>query len=227
MKKKIFFDKIRYMFSDRKEAGILLSKKLSHYKNKDVIVLAIPRGGVVVGAQISSYLDCSLDIIIPRKIGAPENQEYALGAITSDGTIVLNPSVSSSILKDEKFKKQCEAEIKEIKRREKEYQQGGEKYDIKDKIVILCDDGIATGSTMLAAIKSVEKRHPKKIVVAVPVLPRDTLLNLQRKVDEVVYLDAPDIFYAVGQFYYDFSQTTDEEVKNILKERKNAKRNNI
>lgn len=213
------------MFRDRKEAGVLLSKKLLHYKGKNVIILAIPRGGVVVGAQISNNLNCQLGIIIPRKVGAPENLEYALGAITSDGSIVLNPSVPLSILKDEKFKRQCEAEIKEIKRREEEYQ-GSEKYDIKDKIVILCDDGIATGSTMLAAIKSVEKKIPKKIVIAVPVLPKDTLLNLQRKVDEVVYLEAPDMFYAVGQFYWDFSQTTDEEVKNILKERKNAKRNN-
>lgn len=205
------------MFRDRQEAGLLLSEKLKHYQGKEVIVLAVPRGGVVVAGQIAKELNCPLHLIIPRKIGAPQNPEYALGAVTLDGSIVLNPSTSPEILEEEKFKKYVEKEIAEIKRRLKKYE-GENKVapDLKDKIVILVDDGIATGSTMLAAILSAKKQSPKKIVVVVAVLPRETLYKLQRKVDEVVYLEAPEVFYAVGQFYQDFSQSTDEEVIEIL-----------
>lgn len=209
-------------FANRKVAGKLLAQKLTTYKGKKGIVLAIPRGGVIVGAEIARELKISLDLIIPRKIGAPHNPEFALGAVTYDGTITLNPSFNREGVSESYVEEEAKRQIKEIERRLLSYRGNLTLPTLKDKIVFLTDDGIATGSTVLAAIKSIERQHPKKIILAIPVAPADTIERMKRRVDEVVCLYAPELFYAVGQFYDDFSQVPDEEVIEIMEGFKNG-----
>lgn len=205
------------LFKNRTEAGEKLAHHLKEYADKDVIVLSIPRGGVVVGYEIAKEFNCPLDVIIPRKIGAPNNPEFAIGAVSLDGAFILNPEINKEILDKEYLKKEIEKQREEIKRRFKIYR--GEKPfpDLNNKIVILTDDGIATGSTMLLAVKSL-KEKAKKIIIAVPVAPIDTYNRFLKIVDHFICLYLPEFFYAVGQFYEDFRQTTDEEVIKLLKE---------
>lgn len=205
------------VFQNRVQAGQLLAKKLKEYKNKEIIVLGIPRGGVVTGKQLSDFLHCSLDVIITKKIGAPGNPELAIGAVGVIGEPVINEELAARVGTDEKYIKKQIAKIKkEIARREKEFRGEKPKLNLKNKIVILTDDGVATGATMEAAVEIVRQQNPKKIVVAIPVIARDSLAKIEAKADEVIYLDAPLMFFAVGQFYQNFSQVTDEEVRKIL-----------
>lgn len=202
------------MFQDRTEAGGKLSKKLEKYKNsKEVIILAVPRGGVPVGFEIAKSLNVPLDVVVVRKIGAPENPEYAVGAIDQNGKILKNPEVhvDSSYLE----KKGAE-EKNEIKRRIREYRGDRKELNLKDKIVILVDDGIATGLTTLKAIDFIRSKSPQKVILATPVISEDTALKLKKQVDELIYIKASKLFFAVGQFYQSFLQIGDIEVKKTL-----------
>ena len=207
------------VFKDRKQAGEQLAQKLVKYKGQDTLVLAIPRGGVVVGEEVARVLDSPLDVIVTRKIGAPGNPEFAIGAIGPYDQIFLN---QEAIARYNIPKEYLNAEIGrqgvEMERREKVYREGKPPLGLKDKTVILVDDGIATGANVKVAVKSVKCQRPKKLILAVPVGPKETIEELKTQVDELVCLATPEIFYAVGQFYQEFSQTTDEEVMEILRE---------
>ncbi|MHB1126786.1 MAG: phosphoribosyltransferase [Bacillota bacterium] len=203
-------------FKDREEAGNLLAKVLVTMNLTDPVVLSIPRGGTVVGQPIARALRAPLELIIPRKIGYPANQEMAVGAVTPDGTVLFDKSLLQRMgLKENDLMPVAEVEIRELQRRLKTYGRS-ENMDIMGKTVILVDDGIATGFTVSAALKSIERQKPLRTILAIPVAPAETVAQMGEIVDEVVCLATPEPFYAVGQFYNDFSQTTDEEVINIL-----------
>lgn len=194
------------IFSDRAAAGQQLANVLDTYKNKpDVVVLGLPRGGVVTAAAVAKVLDAPLDIVITRKLGAPGNQEYAVGALTEQGTVV--GSGTAAVIAQEKT---------ELARRVQQYRQGKPPLSLNHKIVILVDDGIATGLTMQAAIQSIRQQQPKQLIVAVPVAPSYTVAKLHSQVDNLIVLDQPDNFMAVGQFYETFDQVSDEEVQYYL-----------
>lgn len=196
-----------------------MSSKVQEHKGlKGLIVLGIPRGGVVVGQELANFLHCPLDIIITKKIGAPGNPELAVGAVGVIGEPVIDEALATRVGASKKY---LELEIKnlkfEIKEREENFRASKQPLDLKDKTVIIADDGVATGSTMQAAIEIARQQEPKRIIVAVPVIARDTLQKIQRLADEVVYLEAPEMFFAVGQFYREFDQVDDDEVVKILK----------
>jgi len=206
------------IFADRNDAGRQLAERLTSYRKENPVVLAIPRGGAVVAGEIAKALDAPLTLIIPRKIGAPYDPEFAIGAVAEDGSIVLDEETVSSLgVSAEYIEAEKKAQIEEIKRRKQAY--GAKDIELKGRVVILVDDGIATGSTILAAVKSIRTRDPKKIVVAVPVAPQEAVSELKKQVEEVVCLHAPAYFGAVGYFYKDFSQTSDAEVMSILREK--------
>jgi len=205
------------MFRDRKEAGKFLAEALSEYKDKNPIVLAIPRGGVIVAYEVAKALNAHLDLIIPRKVGAPNQPELAIGAVTEDGTTILNQDILQYLrVPDEYIKEEVKNQVEEIKRRMKKYLEDKLRLSIEGKVTILVDDGVATGATIKAAIASIRKRKPALIVLAIPVGPPDTIEELRREVDEVICLMTPEPFFAIGQFYKSFEQTSDEEVIEIL-----------
>ncbi|MDH7479973.1 MAG: phosphoribosyltransferase family protein, partial [Syntrophomonadaceae bacterium] len=181
-------------------------------------VLAIPRGGVEVAHPIARELKAPLDLIIPRKIGAPFNPELAIGAVAPDGTTLLQPGWESFGLDEERLRQVVERELKEIQRRMTAYRGEVPEPAVEGRTVILVDDGIATGFTVEAALESLRRRPLQKLILAVPVAPPDTVRRLQPKVDEIVCLLIPHDFYAVGQFYDDFGQTEDAEVVRLLKD---------
>lgn len=199
------------MFKDRRQAGNMLAKALSKYKGKKgVIVLGIPRGGVIVAAQVAKALRAGLDVIIVKKIGFPGNEEFAMGAAGIDDYI-LNEETALHVDKSYVVKKVRSLQ-NEIKRRYEEYRGKKAMHSLKDKTVIIVDDGIATGSTVKMALKLLRKEKPDKLIVATPVAPPETVKELEKAADEVVVLQQPLLFYAIGQFYQDFGQTEDEEV---------------
>jgi len=212
-------------FADRVEAGKRLASGLADFAGKKAIVLAIPRGGVVVGYEIAKALNLSLDVIIPRKIGAPDNPELAIGAMTEDGTIILDNNlvtylgVSQDYIKDESGRQKSE-----IERRLKKYRQNEPYPGLKGLDVIIVDDGIATGSTMKAALASVKNRGARTVTIAVPVGPPSTIKELKKQADRVICPYTPEYFQAIGQFYANFNQTTDEEVIQLLKQSKQKSR---
>jgi putative phosphoribosyl transferase len=208
---------MRVMFKDRKEAGRLLAKALSEYKDKNPVILAIPRGGVVVAYEVAKALNAPLDLIIPRKISAPDQPELAIGAVTEDGTTILNQDILQYLrVPDDYIKAEVKRQEEEIKRRIQKYLGDKPRVPIKGKIVILIDDGVATGATIRAAIASIRKRKPALIVLAIPVGPIDTIEELRKDADRVICLMTPEPFFAIGQFYENFEQTSDEEVIQIL-----------
>jgi len=212
-------------FSDRADAGKRLASALTNFAGKNAIVLTIPRGGVVVGYEISKALRLPLDVIIPHKIGAPDNAELAIGAMTEDGTIILDKSLVSYLgVSEEYIKAESERQKHEINRRLKMYRQNEPYANLSGTDVIIVDDGIATGSTMKAALASVKNRGARSVTVAVPVGPPSTINELKRQADRVVCLYMPEYFGAIGQFYRDFNQTTDEEVIELLKENRQERR---
>lgn len=205
-------------FKNRTQAGILLAQKLSAYLNKDVVVYALPRGGVVTAVEIARYMQAPLDVVITRKIGHPTNPEYAIGAITDNNHIVSNRSELVSIEK-ELLEREIEKQRKEIRRRKGIYLHGREMTSPKGKIALLVDDGVATGMTMRAGIIELKHHNPKKIVVAVPIISRSVAEVLKKEVDGLVAFEIPpdDIFLdSVGGYYEDFSQIEDSEVVDIL-----------
>lgn len=214
------------IFKDRKAAGKLLAKRLRQYKGKkNSIVLGIPRGGVVVAAEVAKSLKLTLDIIVTRKIGAPSQPELALGAVDADGEVVWDKELLSQLelkIESGEMAEKIDDEMEEIKRREREYRQGREPLDVKNKVVILVDDGIATGATTLAAIRFLRRHQAKKIVLAVPVASRAAIDKTVGEFGEVLCLEIPEYFQAVGQFYHHFEPVTDSEVIQLLNHEVNS-----
>lgn len=213
------------LFEDRNEAGKVLARELTAYKGRDdVLVLSIPRGGVVVGREIAKVLDAPLDVFITRKIGAPHNPELAIGAVASDGTLILDHQLAKRLgVSQDYIDQESERQKREIQRRIKEYRGELPPPQLKDKVVILADDGVATGATIRATIKAIQAQEPAELILAVPVGPKDTVERLRREVDQLFCLHAPEIFWAVGAFYNVFDQTSDEEVKALLQRDKPEK----
>jgi len=206
------------IFHNRQEAGQELIPELwQFFGNQDIVILGLPRGGVVVAYEIAQALKITLDIIVPRKIGSPENPEFAIGAITEDGEGIFNRDVIDMYrVPWEYIEKEVARQAKEAARRLKVYRGNRPPLELKDKTVIIVDDGIATGSTMLAAIKSVQCRKAKKIIVAVPVASMDSLAKVKSIVDKVICLQPHLRFGAVGACYEDFGQVQDDEVIEIM-----------
>lgn len=198
------------IFEDRIDAGTKLAHALDPYAPfNQGVVIALPRGGVPVGAMIAKRFSLPLDIICPRKITAPFNPEYAIGAITEEGDLLLN---EPSLISQKELDQACKKETIEAARRIKIYRAGQAQVPLKGKQVILVDDGLATGSTIRAAIRTIYRHDPEKLIVAVPVGPPDTCALIKKEVDALIVLSTPDHFQAVGQFYTHFPQTSDEEV---------------
>jgi putative phosphoribosyl transferase len=206
------------VFRDRTEAGRLLAARLEKYAGKpDVIVLALPRGGVPVAYEVARALRAPMDVFVVRKLGIPGQEELAMGAVATGGVRVLNDQVVSGLgIPDYVIDAVVHWETEELKRRERAYRGDRPPPDVRGKTVILIDDGLATGSTMLAAVRALRQQGPARIVVAVPVASPDTCELLKTEVDEVVCAATPEPFYAVGLWYRDFSQTTDDEVRELL-----------
>lgn len=203
-------------FQNRSEAGRILSEQLSLYRHDPrVIVLALPRGGVETAAPIAAFLEAPLDVFLIRKIGYPGNQELAVGAIAEDGTAFFSAEFN---LKKTELEPIIEQERLKIEERKHLYRNGKNLPDLCGKIVVLVDDGIATGATMKVAIQGLKKKHPARIIIAVPVASSKALTMLKPFVDECIILYIPSLFYAVGQFYETFEQTTDEKVIQLLEE---------
>lgn len=205
-------------FRDRREAGRFLAEQLRDYAGRaDVIVLGLPRGGVPVAFEVARELRAPLEVFIVRKLGVPGYEELAMGAIASGGVRVLNESVLAQLDDaDEALALVTEAEMRELERRETEYRDGRAAPELLGKTVILVDDGLATGATMRAAVMALRRREVAAIVVGVPVAAPETCAEFRQEVDEIVCATTPADFCGVGQFYEDFSQTTDEEVRGLL-----------
>ena len=205
-------------FENRVEAGRQLAAKLDKYAGReDVIVLGLPRGGVPVAFEVAKRLRAPLDVFIVRKLGVPGFEELAAGAIASGGVRVLNEDVIRAIPHaDETIEAVTARETAELERREQIYREGRPPPEPRGQIVIVVDDGVATGATMRAAVKALRERAAAKIVVAVPVGPPDTCRELEQEADETICLSTPAFFQAVGQYYEDFSQTSDQDVRELL-----------
>jgi putative phosphoribosyl transferase len=205
-------------FRDRREAGRTLAAGLASYRDKDgVLVLGLARGGVPVAWEIAAALHAPLDVFLVRKLGVPRWSELAMGALASGGGVVMNDNVVSSLhITDEQVREVIASETAELSRREQAYRGGRPMADPRGKIVILVDDGIATGASMLAAVRALRAAGPQSIVVAVPVGPPSTCRELAREVDDVVCASMPPGFEAVGQVYEDFHQVSDDEVRELL-----------
>jgi putative phosphoribosyl transferase len=203
---------------DRAEAGRLLAEKLTAYANReDVIVLGLPRGGVPVAFEIAKRLNAPLDVFIVRKLGVPWQEELAMGAIATGGVCVLNDEVVKAYrISDDEIASVEVKEKKELERRESAYRADRPALDVRGRTVVLVDNGIATGTTMRAALAALRKLQPARIVVAVAVAPQSTYEELKAEADEVICLLAPETFYAISMWYERFAQTTDEEVRDLL-----------
>ncbi len=205
------------VFADRVAAGRMLAARLEKFRGADVLVLGIPRGGVVVAAEVARELQAPLDVVVPRKIGAPFDKELAVGAVGPDGTVLFDEFILKCLgLEKAALAEEVEAEIAEMKRRLALYRGGRPPFSCKGRTVIVVDDGIATGLTVRATLRALRKQDPAQLVLAVPVAPRESLEKLAPEADEIVVVHVPPYFYAVGQFYEDFRQTTDSEVISLL-----------
>lgn len=206
------------LFRDRREAGDVLAQKLASYRDRnDLLVLGLARGGVPVAAQVATALHAPLDVFLVRKLGVPQWQELAMGALASGGGVVINDSLVRSLgITDEQVQSAIERENEELHRRESAYRGGRPPADVAGKTVILVDDGIATGASMLAAVRAVRANAPRQVVVAVPVGPSSTCRELATEADDVICAAMPPGFEAVGQAFDDFHQVTDDEVRELL-----------
>lgn len=213
------------LFRDRTDAAKQLAERLYWLKNEiqenksSVVIVAVPRGGVVIGNIIASQLGAKLDLVVSRKIGAPFNPELAIGAVMPDGSYFLNDVAEMMNVSQDYIESQIEKEVKEIDRRLIEFRGNREYYNkLEDKIVVLVDDGIATGATILASAKWIKDKHNcKQLIIAVPLAPREILEDLNRAADKLIVLYTPEPFGAVGRFYHDFNQVSDDEVKEMMK----------
>jgi len=207
------------LFKDRKEAGEVLAECLAAYRDKDALVLGIPRGGVPVAAEVARGLNAEMDIIVARKLGSPDSAELAIGAVTANGGRFLNEEVIRELdVSDTYLARVTEMEMAEARLREERFRRSRPAPTLNDRIVILVDDGLATGATMRAAVRSVRKAMPARLVVAVPVAPPQTCGALRREADEVVCPYQPDPFWAIGLFYQNFAPTEDSEVEGLIRQ---------
>jgi len=206
------------LFRDRSDAGRQLASKLMRYANRDdVVVLALPRGGVPVGYEVAKALHAPLDVFVVRKLGVPGHEELAMGAIASGGVRILNDSVLSQLpISEEAIEAASAREEEELRRREQAYRDGRPPLALEGKIVLLVDDGLATGSTMRAAVEALRRLHPGWVVVAVPVGAKETCADFKEVADDALCAATPEPFYAVGMWYDDFAQTGDDEVRELL-----------
>ncbi len=206
------------IFRDRNDAGRQLAERLAPLKgDPNVIVLGIPRGGVVVAAEIARELDAPLDVLIAHKIGLPENPEFAVGAVTSTGEVYLDEETLDELKIDrDQIARAVEKWRDEVAHRVAIFRGERAALDVKGKIVIVADDGIATGSTMFAAVRALKKQQPAQLILAIPVGPAETIAQLRKECDQVIVLETPMPFWAVGRFYVRFEQTEDDQVIRLL-----------
>jgi predicted phosphoribosyltransferase len=209
---------LKLSFENRVQAGRLLGQELTSYaKRQDVIVLALPRGGVPVGFEVAQTIGAPLDIMLVRKLGTPGQEELAMGAIASGGVCVLNSDLVAALhVSQETIEAAVRKERQELERRERTYRGDHPPFAVENRCVILVDDGLATGASMRAAVAALKQRKPASIVVAIPVAPPDTVELLREEADDVVCLAMPEPFLAVGRWYREFYQTSDDEVKSLL-----------
>jgi putative phosphoribosyl transferase len=203
---------------DRRDAGRLLAARLgAHAGRPDVVVLALPRGGVPVAYEVAQALGAPLEVFVVRKLGMPGHEEFAIGALASGGVLVLNEeTLRDYYVTREQVEAVVDAERRELERRERSYRGDRAFPDVTGRTVILIDDGLATGSTMRAAVTAVRQKRPARVIIAVPTAPAETCLEMRAIVDAMICLMTPEPFYAVGLWYEDFSQTSDEEVRELL-----------
>lgn len=207
-------------FRDRVEAGRQLAVVLRTYQDRRPFVLGIPRGGVVVAYEVALALDAPLDVTVPRKLRAPQNPELAVGAVAHDGSVYLDEELVRSLrITDEYLREERVAQLDEIQRRMRLYRGDRPMPDLTSHAALVIDDGIATGSTMIAALRATRAMRPEVVIAAIPVAPPDGIRRLRAEADEVYCLLMPEFFYAVGQFYDNFDQTTDDEVTEFLRQR--------
>ncbi|HKQ72287.1 MAG TPA: phosphoribosyltransferase family protein [Blastocatellia bacterium] len=205
-------------YQDRTEAGRLLAERLAKYKNRpDVVILALPRGGVPVGFEVAQALNAPLDVFVVRKLGVPGQEELAMGAIASGGVLVLNEDVVQMLrIPYELIEATVAKELEELERRERLYRGDRPRLEARGRVAILIDDGLATGSTMRAAARALRRHQPSRVVVAAPVAAGSTCDELSNEVDEVICAETPEPFYAISLWYRDFTQTTDDQVRELL-----------
>ena len=208
------------LFADRREAGRRLAGRFQRLAGRpNLIVLGLPRGGVPVAYEVASALQAPLDVFVVRKLGVPGHEELAMGAVASGGVRVVNDDVVRQLgVTRQVFDAITEEETREVARRDREYRMGRPFPDIRDATVILVDDGVATGATILAAIQALRKFAPQAIIVAAPVMAHDSMRAISRAAEAVEYIATPEPFFGVGAYYEDFSQTSDEEVRRLLGE---------
>ena len=209
------------MFEDRNDAGTQLAKKLTKFKEENVVVLAIPRGGLPVGAQVAKSLQAPLDVVLTKKIGYPTNKEYAIGAVSLESIVLTNAmGIEKSYIDQETARIR-----KTLRERYNQYYKHQSPANLKNKTIIIVDDGVATGNTLLATIELVYKQNPSKIIIAIPVAPASAIYKISNteNIDEVICILIPDNFKAVGQFYKNFEQVTDQKAIQIL-EKTNSKK---
>jgi len=206
------------IFQDRVDAGRRLAEKLEQYRGPDTVVLAIPRGGVVVGYEVARLLEAPLDIIVPRKIGAPYQAELAIGAVAGEDVCVLDQdSIRYLGVSEEYLEEEVRRQREEIVRRRTLFRGDRPAPSLEGKTIVLVDDGVATGYTTVAAAREIRKQKPGKLVLAVPVAPTESVGRLKPEVDELIVLETPEPFFAVGSWYYQFEQTSDDEVISLLR----------
>lgn len=205
------------IFRDRLDAGERLAGLLSDYEGERTAVIAIPRGGVEVGYVVASKLSSPLEVTVPRKIGSPADPELAVGAVAEDGTIYIDEEVSKMIgIRDDWIRIEAERELQEVKRRIEVYREGKPLPSLKGYTILLVDDGIATGATIIATARFLRKLEPEKLVIAAPVAPPEAVPKLSREADDLRFVETPSPFFAIGQFYQDFSQLSDAQVLEYL-----------
>ena len=213
------------VYSTREQAGEMLARRLMPYARHNVVVLGVPRGGLPVAKEVADALGAPLDVVVVRKLGAPGQPELGIGAVV-DGDhprAIFNKNIIEHLgVSDEYIDAEIARQLNEVHRREREYRGGRAKISLTSKTVIVIDDGVATGSSIRAALRGVRRQKPKRLVLAVPVAPADTIKALRSEADEIVCLETPENFHAVGQFYRDFHQISDDEVKTILQSKQPA-----
>ena len=212
-------------FANRDEAGKLLASHIGKFRGQNTVVLGIPRGGVIVAVKIAEELKMDFDVVLSHKLGAPYNPELAIGAICEDGTFFINTQIAAHTDADPNYiEMEKTRQLERMTERVKQYREVLPKIDLRDKVVIITDDGIATGASMQAAAWAVRREKPRKIVLAIPVGPEDSVMEISKDADETVCLRCPPYFAALSQFYYEFEQVEDSVLLEILERHKNKRK---